>query len=104
MNIAGMAKTTAITLGGTVAVAGTLGAITALNSKPNLENRGFPQHEKRDTMRNSLIGLLGGGAIGLAVASRMPLAPAGYLLGLGIGAGVGAAAAGAFTLGHSLAN
>lgn len=103
MNV-GAIKTGALVLGGTVAVGASLGAITALGNEPTAANHGFASHEQRSTVRNSLIGLLGGGAAGFAAARYIPAVPLGPGLGIVVGAAIGAAAAGAFTLGHSIAN
>jgi hypothetical protein len=99
-------------VGGAMVVGGALGAIGSLSHEKTASASGLPSMEKRETLKNVLIGMLGGGAAAgvfmlartqIPALTRVPLTGSVPML-LGVSMATGAAGYGAYTLGRNVAN
>ena len=99
-------------VGGAMVVGGALGAVKSLGAESTASAAGLPSMEKRETLKNVLLGMLGGGAAAGAfmlvrtqvpALAKIPFQGSMPML-LGVSAATGAAGFGAYTLGKNVAN
>ena len=99
-------------VGGAMVVGGSLGAIKSLGTESTASASGLKSMEKRETLKNVLIGMLGGGAAAgvfmlartqVPALGKVPLTGTMPML-LGVSMATGAAGFGAYTLGRNITN